>query len=150
MFFRTALFGTIIACAASLGLLLPAGAATASASALGTANASPMLAALTGVHTTVLPSAYGCNDNVCIGINGNGTTVDAIYAQVQNPFSHSVKTTGTITDNGTVIHTFPAITLGVGGTDTQTWNSPNHKFNSGDKVCAHYSGISGVPCETIG
>jgi hypothetical protein len=137
MFRETTLLGIAIATVTCLGLALP----------LPPASAAPRGAA--AVPAVSAPSAYGCNANVCIGIDGSGTTVADIYAQVENPDSHSVKTTGTITDNGTVIHTFPAINLGVGKTDTQTWNSPSYKFKSGDQVCAHYSGISGVPCETI-
>jgi hypothetical protein len=134
MFRKTTLLGIVVAAVTCLGLALPV---------------APASAAPRGAGAVPAPSAYGCNANVCIGINGSGTTVADIYAQVENPDSHSVKTTGTITDNGTVIHTFPAINLGVGGTDTQTWNSPTYKFKDGDQVCAHYSGISGVPCETI-
>lgn len=124
----------VVACAAALGLTLPdahAGAATS-----------------TG--TPLLPSAYGCNLNTCIEIDGSGTTVLAIYGQTQNPFSKSVTTTGTVYDNGTAIHKFPAVTLKPGGGVTQLWNSPSYKFRSGDQVCVRYSGISGYPCETIG
>jgi hypothetical protein len=142
MFRKTTLLGLIVATVTCLGLALPVVPAAAALT--------QTIAAPAGSGAVPPPSAYGCNANVCIGIDGSGTTVVDIYAQVQNPYSHSVMTTGTITDNGTVIHTFPAINLGVGGTDTQTWGSPSFKFKSGDKVCAHYSGISGVPCETIG
>jgi hypothetical protein len=95
------------------------------------------------------PSAYGCNGNTCIEIDGSGTTVNAIFGQTQNTSNNSVKTTGTVYDNGTAIHSFPAVTLKPGGTTTQEWKSPGYRFKSGDQVCVHYSGISGEPCETI-
>jgi hypothetical protein len=109
-------------------------------------------AALTpaGVVSPAPPSAFGCNVNTCIEIDGSGTTVTAIFGETTNPFSHSIKTTGTVYDNGTAIHNFPAVTLGVGGMASQEWASPNHHFNSGDQVCVRYSGITGDPCETIG
>jgi hypothetical protein len=97
------------------------------------------------------PSSYGCNGYVCIGIDGSGTTVDDIYAVVQNPYSSSYATTGTIYDNGVAIHTFPRITLPAYPTkEEQVWDSPSYSFQAGDQVCASYIGISGYPCETIG
>jgi hypothetical protein len=122
---------TAAGCAAVLWLVLPVAPAGAAISALP-------------------PSAYGCNGNTCIEIDGSGTTVVAIFGQTENTSGKSVKTTGTVYDNGTAIHTFPAVTLKPGGTTTQEWKSPGYKFKSGDQVCVRYSGISGEPCETIG
>jgi hypothetical protein len=127
MSIKSALSATAIACVTVLGLLLPAAPASASVS-----------------------SAFGCNGNTCIEIDGSGTTVTAIFGETTNPFTHSLKTTGTVYDNGTAIHTFPAVTLAPGGMTSQEWASPNYTFHSGDQVCVHYSGITGEPCETIG
>lgn len=128
MFRKITTAGIAVVCAATLGLMLPGGTAEA---------AGP-------------PSAYGCNGNTCIEIDGSGTTVNAIFGQTQNTSSNSIKTVGTVYDNGNAIHSFPAVTLKPGGTTTQEWKSPSYKFKSGDQVCVHYSGISGEPCETIG
>jgi hypothetical protein len=98
----------------------------------------------------VSQSAFGCNLNTCIEIDGSGTTVTAIFGETKNPGSSSITTTGSVLDNGTVIHTFPKVTLSPGATITQEWASPSYHFHSGDQVCVKYSGIAGEPCETIG
>jgi hypothetical protein len=96
-------------------------------------------------------TASGCNGYVCITIDGSGTTVNEIQAQVQNPYSYAYNTTGSIYDNGSVIYTFSPVDLSpYPNKDLQTWPNPAHTFAAGDKVCAAYSGISGEPCETIG
>ncbi|HXP22397.1 MAG TPA: hypothetical protein VN840_22360 [Streptosporangiaceae bacterium] len=155
MFRKIATAVTAAGCAAALWLMLPgapAGAATslAHAAAVRSAASSRPDPSPPGVRGAAPPSAYGCNGNTCIEIDGSGTTVNAIFGQTQNTSNNSIKTTGTVYDNGTAIHTFPAVTLKPGGTTTQEWNSPSYKFKSGDQVCVHYSGISGEPCETIG
>lgn len=95
-------------------------------------------------------SSSGCAGYVCVGIDGSGTTVDDIWASVQNPYTTSYATTGTIYDNGVAIHTFPRITVPPYPTEEQqTWSSPDYNFHAGDQICASYTGISGYPCETI-
>ncbi len=122
-----------------------------------TAGAAAVLAAaawltlpVSQAGAAVPQSAYGCNLNTCIEIDGSGTTVTAIFGQTRNPGSNSIKTTGTVYDNNVSIHTFPQVTLAPGGTITQEWASPGYHFRSGDQVCVKYSGIAGQPCETIG
>jgi uncharacterized membrane protein len=92
-------------------------------------------------------TASGCtggtlHQNVCINIEGTSVRVTSIY--IDN--NTGTAGTGTITVNGTTKWNFGTIPAhGHEGIEFQPYTS----LSDGDQVCAHISGVSGVPCETI-
>ena len=110
-------------------------------------SAGPPAASATAVTGSAAPlSSSGCAGYVCVGIDGSGTTVDDIWASVQNPYTTSYATTGTIYDNGVAIHTFPRITVPPYPTEEQqTWSSPDYNFHAGDQILRIVHGDIWVP-----
>ena len=98
-------------------------------------------------------SASGCSSNVCIYINGSGTTVNYITSTVTP--NGTITTSGAVgiaNSSGTILvdHGLGSHRLVSGHTYSYTWNKPNFSFKKGDIVCTLWPDIPGIPCETIG
>jgi hypothetical protein len=104
----------------------------------GTANAAPSIVPLT---------ASGCNQDICIYVEGSGTQVT--YWSTTAVLPVSMCTVAKYWANGVLIYEGNTKCGSAGARVSSYWNSPGY-FPAGTEVCNTWTGVPGKPCETIG
>jgi hypothetical protein len=112
-------------------LLLSIGPASAETAALGTV--SPQ-------------TASGCNQNVCIYVEGSGTQVT--YWSTTAALPASMCTLAKYWANGALVYEGNTKCGSSGAQAFSYWSDPGY-FAVGTQLCSTWTGIPGKPCETI-
>lgn len=96
---------------------------------------------------TIIPfSASGCNQYVCIHVEGSGTYVTNWWTTATIPFSTC--TVAQFWANGFLVHK-GALRCGNAGTSFRSdWPDPGY-FAPGTQVCQTWTNVPGRPCEWI-
>lgn len=132
------------------------GAAALSVLAMAPAIASASPAPTANHHITVqvlkrvLPtpeSAYGCNSDVCIYVNGSGNWVNYVDAYAYPPAyvcSHAK-----LYKNNALYKSGPTICINGPSQYGVTYFPIDRNFSYGTVLCVEWTNISGRPCETV-
>lgn len=124
-------------------------AAIAAASSLVVAMpwVAPTVAGASASPLSALPqSAGGCNQSICINVEGSGTKVTRWSTSATLP-----TTMCSFADywaNGVVVDVGTLKCASAGSSVSSYWPEPGN-FAVGTQVCNTWTGIAGRPCETI-
>jgi hypothetical protein len=91
-------------------------------------------------------TASGCNQYVCIYVEGSGTQVT--YWRTTAALPHFMCTVANYWANGVLVYEGNTKCGSSGAQVSSYWPSPGH-FAAGTQLCNTWTGISGKPCETI-
>ena len=101
------------------------------------ASAAPLISPLT---------ASGCNQDVCIYVEGSGTQVT--YWSTTASLPASMCTVANYWANGVLVYEGNTKCGSSGGRVSSYWSNPGY-FAAGTVLCNTWTGIPGKPCETI-
>ncbi len=124
------------AVASSVAVLVASSLALAFAPA-SAASAAPSISPLT---------ASGCNQNVCIYVEGSGTQVT--YWSTTAALPASMCTVAKYWANGVLVYEGNTKCGSSGAQVFSYWTDPGY-FAAGTQVCNTWTGVPGKPCETI-
>lgn len=91
-------------------------------------------------------TASGCNQDVCIYVEGSGTQVT--YWSTTAALPASMCTVAKYWANGALVYEGNTKCGSSGGHVFSYWSNPGY-FAAGTQVCNTWTGIPGKPCETI-
>jgi hypothetical protein len=102
----------------------------------------------TGTVTPPTPdSAYGCNQNVCISLEGSGLHVSDWSSQATYEGSIELCTQSYFYENDAEIRSGTSV-CGEAGVFFTDW-AANKNFPNNAKLCNQWKKIAGEPCETV-
>jgi len=91
-------------------------------------------------------TAGGCNQRVCIYVEGSGTQVT--YWSTTATLPASMCSVAKYWANGVLVYEGNTKCGSSGGQASSYWSDPGY-FAAGTVVCSTWTGLSGRPCETI-
>ncbi len=104
-------------------------------------------ASAAGAAPSISPqTARGCNQNVCIYVEGSGTQVT--YWSTTAALPASMCTVANYWANGVLLYEGNTKCGSSGGQVSSYWSNPG-RFAAGTQLCNTWTGIPGKPCETI-
>lgn len=104
------------------------------------------VSAASGAPLSSPQTARGCNQAVCIYVEGVGSEVTYWSTAATLPASRC--TVAKYWANGALVHEGNMKCGPTGGQVSSYWQSPG-RFSAGTVVCNTWTGFSGMPCETI-
>lgn len=97
-------------------------------------------------HQILPPTAGGCNQYICIYVEGSGTQV--AYWSTTATLPASMCTVAKYWANGVLVYEGNMKCGSSGGQVLSYWTDPGY-FATGTELCNTWTGIPGKPCETI-
>ncbi len=91
-------------------------------------------------------TASGCNQYVCIYVEGSGTQVT--YWSTTAALPHSMCTVANYWADGVLVYEGNTKCGSSGGQVSSYWSNPGH-FAVGTQLCNTWTGIAGKPCEVV-
>ena len=91
-------------------------------------------------------TASGCNQDVCIYVEGSRTQVT--YWSTTASLPASMCTVAKYWANGVLVYEGNTKCGSSGGRVSSYWSDPGY-FASGTELCSTWTGIPGKPCETV-
>jgi hypothetical protein len=131
--------------------ILLGGAALAGIAALALVAPSLLVAGAPASAASAAPSispqtASGCNQYICIYVEGSGTQVT--YWSTTAALPASMCTVAKYWASGVLVYEGNTKCGSSGAQVSSYWPSPGH-FAAGTQLCTTWTGISGRPCETV-